>query len=472
MRVLPLLALLLGCPQQGDEPEVQVGSLTLQLLTPSADDAMEGVDTLAARVLDHQGLVLAEAEGDTTGLSLPELDFFGIVEVEVTGLANGEVISAGRSGPVWIQPDQDQVLSMPWLPVNKPVLLAQDPVEDRILHRTLLSPDGRVLLIGGREPSTTRVHWSTEWWSLEEGFSGYGPDLPDPLFDTTEAWLGEDLLLVGGRSLAPPATEPVASTLRVSLDGQTIEALDEMERPRQGHCLAAVEGAALALGGLEKGEGEGEGRTLEVLRQPVGEDELLWDEVLMEELVVEDVGSCTGTSSGYVVTTGREDEAWGVLDTRKTSQVEIARSFARLQDQQDPLWGAIMVPLDEDRVWVLGGWDGASARTDAWMVYAVEKRRTSSDAGLFRQRGGAQWRWWREEEVIVVYGGYQDPNRIQAVRSLELVDVEEGSVLELTVPVGQARMEVVQGGMILLTGGVRATGEESGAWAVMPWLDE
>jgi hypothetical protein len=131
--------------------------------------------------------------------------------------------------------------------------------------------------------------------------------------------------------------------------------------------------------------------------------------------------------------------------------------------------GPVMVPLEDERVWVLGGWAEGSPQTDGWEVFAVEKAR-GVGAGLFRRRGGAHWRWWREGEVIAVYGGFEEPTRVTPVRSVEWVHVEDGPLLEVEVPVGLARMEVVRGGMILLTGGVRTGGVEGGAWAVMPWF--
>lgn len=462
----PLVAALIGCATEApDAPTVEVGSVSIALATPAPIDPYAGADTLVVRVLDRQGNVIAEGEGDPeTGVSMPDLDTFGVVNVEITARVEDTVLSAGRTGDLLVADGDDRAITVLFLPVNEAIELDHTPIADRVEHVSFRASDGRVVLLGGRRPSSTEVWSTSEWWDPINGFQDTGPALPGPVYNASVTTLTDRRILVSGGWPSGAADTPSADTWVLSHDGTTFTALDDMTIGRADHCLATFQDdSVVALGGSGIDGYTG----VDVLR-PSGDD-FNWTSLLMDDLVTEDVGGCVGTGSGYVVTTGRTTEAWGVMDVREASNEQIRESFQEMSGVPRPLEGALLVPLDGDEVWVLGGWDGLSPRDEGWLVYA-QVARAESSVGLASARAWGSWRWWEEGRIVAVAGGYTSGDRATANATVELVDLESGPLLVVDAPNKEPRLEVIDGGNLLLTGGT-ANGEPAGAWVIVPWLE-
>ena len=465
---LPLLIALAGCTPE-EVGTVEVGSLTLRLHTPADVDPMAGAETLEAKVRSRTGEVLAEASGSTSeGLQLAELLSFGIVEVQVTSRdANGAVVAGGRSGDVLIEEDVDVEIDMLFLPVNEAIRLDFEPAADRVDHLSMSTPDGKVLLLGGREPSEANVWSDTEWFDPIQGFIGPGPALPGPLYGSSYTWLGEHQMLVSGGQTDPPPTDwPTADSFWIDFRGEELATQVDMDIRRHGHCLAPIHtNAAVAIGGQD----ESSTVNLEIFRYSVAEGRHDWELILMSGINTADVGACAGAGNGYVATIGRSSDAWGVLDLRAENEEDPSESYRALNGDVSPREATLNIPIDGD-IWVLGGWDGFSAHQDGFRVY-TEEGAVSDWTGLGERRAWGVWRWWQRDAIVAVAGGYVDLQQIYPVETLELVDPDRGVLLEVDVPVKEPRIEVVQGGAVLFTGGT-VGGSPGGAWMVMPWLPE
>lgn len=450
-------------PEPAPPGTVEVSQLAIQLVTPAEIDPMAGADALVVEVFDTHGALLAEASGGIDeGLTLGELDDFGVVDVRVSARAGDAVISGGRTGPIVISADEQRSVEILFLPVNEAVQATWVPVADRVEHLTVALPDGRVMLLGGRRPSSSIVMPSTEWWSPFGGFGTEGPELPGPLYRAvTTPFDGRDVLVAGGR-YGQSEDARSADVFTIDPDGG-YEALPPMEAARDGHCLGAFqERSVVAIGG----RGLTDDRTIEVLR-PGGGGGFAWNTMLMDELVTSDVTGCVGTSAGFVVTTGATDEAWGVFDLRTASNDQIPSSFDPIAGAPGPLEGAMLIPLADEAVLALGGF-ASGPRAEGWTVYAPQ---ASAEAApdLASARAWAQWRWYEEGETLVVAGGYEDRARSRPITSAELYDLDDGSVLEIELPLKEPRVDVVPGGALLFTGGITTSGDPAGAWVVVPW---
>ena len=449
-----MIVWLLGC--QGSPDFIEVGAVKVQLHSPLPFDVLGAATELEVSVEDSSGASLVSFSGDNSGLSVSELEHFGLVQVKVRARdSSGNLVAGGRSGPFVVAADSDLVVPILFLPVDEVVQLTHEPSLERIRHTTLLAPDGRVLLIGGKTPtSLTSLHGTTEWWSIEGGFAESGPELPTPAKDLKASWFeGRRLLLAGGLDRVDT---PLREAALLAADGTHVEQAAPMTEGRAGHCLAAYHDAAvMAIGGLE----DPDDRSLELFRSD-SEGGYEWAPYIMEDLITASVHGCVG-SNGWVVTVG--DDAWGVMDLRKDADSGIAEAWRPLEGLSD-LSGPMLVPRTNGEIWVGGGWRN-HAREES-RVIDPEEHDVEDSFALAEQRSAGTWRWWKDE-VIAIAGGYLDEEQEVPATTVELYDLNAGTLWSYPSPVSGAQLEVLPGGSIALFGGT-VDDEPSGVWALVP----
>ena len=230
---------------------MQVAGLTLTLRAPADVDPTAGADTLSVRVLDPSGDELASTSAALGApLALPDLDSFGVIDVEVTATLGPTVLAGARSGPLFVGDGTEASVEAWFLPVNQAVRLGEIPLADRLEPLTVDTADGRVLVVGGRQPGSAFVWNTSEWWSVDgDGYGAQGPDLPVRAWDVSSTTLPDGSILVSGGH-SGDATSRSATTFTLAADGSAVTQGPDMQEARAEHCLASFQGGSvIALGG-------------------------------------------------------------------------------------------------------------------------------------------------------------------------------------------------------------------------------
>mgnify|MGYP002817366347 CR=1 FL=1 len=432
-------------------PTVRVAGVTLQLHTPADVDPLAGADTLFVRVLDADGNEVESASGAPGGtVPLPPITTFGEVEIEVTARANGEVLSAARSGPVRVDPRDELVVDVLFLPINQAVPLQWTPTAHRIGHTAVNLPDGRVLLMGGRTPSSATLRADSELWSPATGFAGEGPVLPQGMRYARQATLPNGVTLVAGGEGAPQQVLAVED----ADDELSIRALTPLRSATTTPCIVThpTLGGAVVLTGSTLEFYSAEGR------------------VGSEDFAASDVEACAG-SQGYVVTAGGT-EGWGIIDlsTEEDWPFDLTAQTTWLPNLPALDGPQVVAPdPDDDLVWVGGGY-GFDASVGTRLV-DPSRREVDPAEDLTTGRTGAQAAPWRDGTVVLA-GGWSDDVRSAPVRSVVIHDPAQGDLLDIQIPATDPTLSVLAGGALLLTGGVDDAGEAAGAIGIVPWVEE
>lgn len=439
--------LLTGCPAPS---AVRVAGLTVDLITPADVDPLAGADTLVFRVLDADGAEISRSAGTIRdGVTAPLVTTFGVVEVEITARAGDEVLAAARTGPVVVGPEDELEVQALFLPVNQAVPLQWSPARDRIGHLSVLAPDGRALLLGGRAPSAGNVFADSEWWHPELGFDGDGPSLPEPVHGPASALLHDQRTFVAGGSAS---TGPSSQVLVIDPEAGTVTGIGALDAPIERPCVVSHP----SLGALVFSEGATEVWSAE---GRLGRD---------SSFVGDGVTGCA-SAGGYVVVAGQPNRGWGVFDLEGAVwPVRLIDTFTALVGVPD-LQGPLVTRLDDDRVWVGAGW-GVTAST-ATRIVNVRRGIASRKEDLAVARVYGQVAPWRQG-TLVLGGGFYDFAQSDPVEALEIFDPEAGSLLVVPVPVARPTMSVLPGGAVLFTGGLTDGATPAGAVAVVPWLGE
>lgn len=440
--LLPLIASV-AC----DPSTVRVAGLTVDLVTPADVDPLDGVEQLLLRVLDSDGNEVARSTGSPSqGVSLPPLTHFGLVEVEVTGRRGNEVLSAARTGLIALAPDDEWQIDTLFLPVNQAVELQWSPGTQRVGHAALPSPDGGLLLVGGRVGTTPSVSASTEWWDIRTGFAGSGPGLP-----TGQAPGGVARLPDGGFVLAGGIGSggPIDRVIVASADLETITDVETLAQATDRMCAASHP----SIGALFFTDAGVEVYT------PAGRAGMATD------FVARRVNTCAEIGE-RVLTVGDRAGGWGVLDLQGASwPTPLLPNFTAIAGMND-VTGAMVTGLPDGSGWVGGGF-GPSVNRMTWRV-DLDAVIATRGPDLAEARVDGVVHPWRSGQLVVA-GGFADEVRNQPVRSVEIYDPERGSRLTVPVPPRSPTVSVLPGGAVLLTGGLISSSETAGAYAVMPW---
>lgn len=461
MSLLPVFLGLLGCEQPGTSG--QTGEVTVDLRAPISGDPLAGVDALRVRVFNGSSVVVAEASGPPdAAVAMPSLDTLGVVEVEVVGLAGDTVLSAGRSGPFVVGPGEDTALDVLFLPVNVAHPLDAAILDARSAPASFLAADGRVLLVGGRAPSSGSALDTTEWFDPFEGFATGPFDLDGPRQDLMVTSFGDHgALLAGGRTGASGAE--ASDVLWLDARGALEVAMPDMAGARADGCLAQVtDTTAVALGGRGPDD-----HSVEVLRPRTEGAGHAWTPYVLDSDDVSVFDRCVGTGSGLVALINHDTSGWGVLDLASPSVTDIAERFDQVAGPR-ALDGAGLIPRGDDRVLVFGGLDGTRARGEFYAFDVAARQVDDSGLSLEHPRADAQWRPWRGDDHVVIALGVDGVGN--DVMSMELLDLALGGVLDVELPVRDAAMEVLPDGSVVFLGGTRG-GEPASAHVVVPWFE-
>lgn len=441
-RCLPLL--LMACPA----PTTRVAGVTVELHTPAAVDPLEGADLLVVRIIDENGNEVERAEAPAgSPLPVPPITWFGVQEVEITAQTTaGDVLAGARTGWIDVQPGTEFTLQRLFLPVNTAIKLDWTPNADRVGHVALAEDDDRILLIGGRQPSSAVVRTDSEWWSMVRGFDGEGPRITGGISQPGWARLDDDSVIIAGGDTEGGAT---ASIFALTPTRDEIRDLEPMDRALTTPCIAGTtQMDAVILGG-------GIGHTYSSLGRTgtlVGLD-------------TNGIEACASTDD-FLFTVG-EATRWGLFDLREAQSIADLPANVRWLPEVPKLTGPQVLALPDGRFWVGGGYGFASSKSTRVITPRGEDVDRGPDLSDFRVYGDAAV--WRDE-YVVLGGGFADQALFTPVRSVIVHHPDDGHVLSVPVPLRNPTMAVQAGGAVVLTGGLDDGGNPAGAWAVQPWV--
>jgi len=471
-----LLAMFASC--KGDEPTIRVDDVTIELLNPTNSDPLFRADTLRLEVYAGGEQVASEEFGVDDGVSLEGLDAYGTVRFELAGLANGQVVSFGRSAPLALYPGAEITAPMLFLPINSALPITRDrPTDERSEHLATRLPDGQILLAGGRDPRGGGLN-SQEIYDPSAGtFSPRGNGLEGGLVDPRYDWGGEPggagaLVVTGGDSTL--TGEPTAATSLYQLAGQQFDSLQDMSEARAGHCFRFFsDAAAIAVGGgLD---------TAELLRLDAPTDLWYWEAFTPSGLDAGGVTGCAAVDSGAVYLQGDAASATGVFDFDDQSQGPNARpedAFTAIEIASAgdfvPLDGATLVPTSEGAVWIGGGFDPTGgALNETGRTFNVRQRRYAAGPAPAVTRVDGQWADWIETDWVVLGCGSEDADGDTPQTRLELLNVVGGErfpPIDLDRDRPGWRLNVLGDGAILITGGFDTDlAGSAGAALVVPY---
>ncbi|MFT7521048.1 MAG: hypothetical protein ACI9MC_003199 [Kiritimatiellia bacterium] len=427
---------------------VVIGGIRLDLVTPADLDPMVGASALRVRVLDPNGLEIASETGTASGVTLPPITTFGVVEIEVTALSGARVIAAALTGPIAIGPDDQHTLVALFLPVNEPVQLNWTPDADRVEHSAHLSPDGRVLLMGGREPGGVGRWESSEWWHISNGFDGTGPALPEPSYGARVTPLADGGALVAGGFRNSSATD---AAWVLSADGSRFKKALAMSSVRSELCTTThptLGAMAIGVGPVDIYNTDGHVDSINDFRGDA-------------------VSTCQVTADGYLITAGTT--GWSAFDLRDaTTPLRLMSHYTSISGVPN-VQGAISATLPDGKVWVASGVTNAIPSTSARIVNPADAT-TVRSADLTAPRLNAFAAPWRHG-ALVLAGGTRSLNG-GGTHSVEIFDPLAGQKVQIDLDVDGSTFTLLPGGTLLSTGGLDADGAPAGAVAIQPWIED
>lgn len=474
-----ILLLLLACK----EPETLVieaetGSLTVEVVNPtncSYCDAFAAVETLRVDVTVGGEVVATDSfDWPAEAPTIPVVETFGVVRVELVGLAGGRVVSGGRTAEVALDPAGETTVPLLFVPVNTALPLVADTVADRSRHLALRRRDGEVMLVGGVDPDRDRTTASVERFDPRTyTFVEADVSLPTSLAGLRAGRTGDDeWLLVGGFKMSGGLEIAQTATARWIQDDDRLEEAGPLTSPRNGHCFAMYrDRIGVAFGGVSSDVGAAD---LAKLDEASGTYQ--WSSVPMEDFDPDDVTACIGLADERVYVQGVTDGSTGTWDFRE-GVVDPGNAFTRASAGEVPLrrwpwlWRSAAGP-----VWIAGGWDEATdGPTDTSRWFDPDAARFADGVPLQAARIDPAADAWIAGEWQVVAGGWTDLERDDPVDSLELVEPVTGEAGPL-IPFDRSRnggtVTTLADGSLLLVGGYEPIDAGAiDAALVVPWFD-
>lgn len=467
------LVVLAGCKTR--EIEVVAGPnayVTVELVNPttcSDCDPFDDVDTLRLDiVLAGSTEVLYTDSFPWPGGSpgLPDLGGFGVVRVEMYGLSGNRVVSAGRTTPFAVEPEETVTLPMLFLPANRAVPLTANLFAERSRHVSFARPDGRVALLGGVDPAGRSTFDSVEIFDPStftfalDTTTGSVPVFPAV---TTEA--DGDLILVGGESAggSRQSTAIVYSVEGEGADGVVTEQ-QELPEPRSRGCVARVgERKGVVMGGAS-------GDVLfDIMR--LGEDS--WEFTRAQTAGLDDaaVQGCIGLPDGRVFVLGDEGAQTGFF--RYDDDETVGFTAIASGSGEQFVSGATLTLLDNGHVWEVGGaTNDGDARANTW-DFRPEEGTFSVGTPLQSPRIRPDVAPWLVPETEAVGCGWTESGLAQGAGTVEIVELDGGPGVQIDLDRERpgCGMSVLPDGSLLVSGGfdVNDAGQ-LGAVVVVPVL--
>lgn len=458
MRLRLLLAplLLVACKTRGIEtisgPNADVTLTVVNPTTCSDCDPLDEVDALRLDVIRPEtGEILASSTVPWPGdlPSLPDLDGFGVVRAELTGLNGSRIVSIGRTPPFVVQPGNPSNVSMLFLPANRPIPLTAELSVERSRHLAYTRLDGRIALIGGVDPTGGQRYDSTEVY--DPGAHTFSLDTVATLIPIAPAIALEqdgDLLLVGGAS---SSGSRLSNSWVYALSGEgeqgTMTAQSDLSMPRSGACigLAGPQKGAV-MGGVDTQDGT---TMVDIIR--FGTTTWTFESVGVQGLDNRDVRGCVGVDDGRVFVLGADAASTGFFSYPDEGAVAFT---AISSGGNDPFVGSATLVSRDGLVWIVGGETDGRVQAGTWLLDPASAR-FSEGPTLAQARVRATVTRWIDPTLEAVGCGWSDASETAGSDSVELVDLDAGTVLE--VPLDRERsgcaMSVLADGALLITGG-------------------
>lgn len=442
-------------------------------------DAFRDVDTLRLDVSMGDVVVASDTFAyPDEAVTLPDLADFGVVRITLLGLAEGRVLSLGRTAEIVLVPDAELSVPLVFLPVNRVLALNAPMLTDRSRHLALTRRDGSVVLVGGMDPAGTRVTATTERYdpalgSFAEFSSFSSPAVASP---TTAALADGEVLIVGGYAVLGGASVAVENASVFDDTAGTFSEAGPLSQGRNGHCVAMFrERLGIVLGGAVEGS-EGSADYL----KSNGETGL-WSftPLEMRDFDAGAVTGCAVLADGTVYVQGSDAASTGIWDGGAT-ELDPGEAFFGISEGSAGdfryVTGASMFPADDGNIRILGGADvGTGVVNSDGRLYSPDVRRFVSAAGFGEPRFATQIAPWIAEGWYAAGCGWTDSTRTVGEDTLELVSPVDG-VSGPSIELDRARpgcgLSVLHDGSMLVTGGYEA-GNTSvlDAALVVPYID-
>ena len=448
-------------------------AISLHLINPTVCETCDpflGVDTIQLDVVQDGELVASERFAwPDADLSLPDLDGFGVVTIQMRGERAGEVISFGQTPEIAVGPGSAIETTLQFLPANRALPLAESMVQSRRRHMSVSTRAGRALLMGGFGDGPGAALASVEAYDPTTGtFAEAEVSLPLGLADATVNTGLRDgvVLIIGGvASVIDGVDQPSAEAILYWEEHDTLESIEPMSTARAGHCVSTfLNDRGLVLGG-HTGTSLGD-----FVRWDTGASAWVFGDVPFTDLDETRVTGCATLADHRTFVQGASVESTGIWAFTAAGGDESPMEAAFLPTPPADagegaafVIGAAIVPLSSGDAWVGGGVD---PRTGTLASAAREFR---ADTQRFDPADAqAVPRVWGriialDDVGTVAWGcGWRDTSRSAAVSSLEVFNVEFGTSIAV-VPFVETRSgcEITRlpDGAILVTGGGSATAE-------------
>ena len=476
--LLAALALAGGCK----EPVVEViegVNTTLQVVVtnPTACpmcDPFVDIDTLRLDVSVGDDIVASDSfvyPGE--GVTLPDLSPFGVVRITLLGLADGRVLSAGRTAEIVLLPNEDLTVPLAFVPANRVLPLAAPMLADRYRPTAVPRRDGSLLVVGGLDPMRERATALTELYDPLTALFVEAPPLPRGVAAPDIAVLPEGARMLVGGFAAVGGNAVAVETASVFDDtaGTLVEA-GPLSVGRDGGCVAMFrERQGIAFGGAA-------GIAADYLK-PDPETGLWGFEALnMRDFDQSAVTACAVFAEGRVFVQGRDAASTGVWS--EDDAPDPGEAFTAINEggagEVRYVSGPTLLPSADGGLRILGGADVTTGEVYAdGRLYAPSAGRFAEINGFAAPRFDAQLVPWMLDGWYVAGCGWADAARATDEPTLELLAPEVGERSPLY-PLDRERpgcaLGVLPDGAILVVGG-GAQGVPEGAPAAMlvPWLD-
>lgn len=457
--LLPLLLPLAACTPTDDGTgdviiAVDNGTITLSLRNPTVDaDPIEGVSAMRVDVV-VDGQVLDSESFDYPG-DTPELGGiaeYGMVRFEVAGTDGSSVHSYGRSAEVILEPGEDLWVPITFLPVNRVFALTENMEQARSEHDAIPLPDGRVLLLGGHNPTRSSSFQDIETYDFYEGvFSSPGASIDTGIAGTQWAWTAESELLfyggehaVGGPQDGIWAYDPIQDT---------ISRISNLIQARSRHCGAQyIDNSIIVLGGAgTSGQGD-------LLRYYTDDGAWSSTSISFENgMTSEDTVGCGVASDGRIFVQGVSQGTTGILDP--FGGTGIGEGFEPIAASAAGTYvsDAIILDIEPDVFWIGGGLDvQAGTVTSEGQEFRMDSAGFVTGTPLATPRMDASWTPWLEDGWIAVGCGYADVTRRTSVNKIELLAPglgEKGPTVDLDRSRPGCAVSTLPDGALLITGG-------------------
>lgn len=447
-----------------------VSHVSVQLVNPTSCsycDPFDGVDTLDVNVWAAGEIVATGsfAYPDETP-TLPDLTGFGVVRIEMIGRYGGFVTSVGRTDEVVVDPDEDRVVTMAFLPVNEGLPLTgsmRSPRSEQVAWRRR---DGTVLLSGGLDPARNSAYASSEVYDPESGRFSDGPTMPDGAGFPAVVQPDDDTwLLLGGQTSASTATTAVVSYSFVDDEFTSAGSLTDARVPTCASLYHPHGG--MLFGGTTDADAE-------AFEQNTASGEWTYGVVRMEDFDQSLVTGCALLADGRTFLQG--STAAGVWNYISADDPGTApgQSFGPLSDGFG-VAGAVVRRVDDDRVWIAGGYRAGIGVTAQTWLFDPETDSFGTGADLGSPRYGAQVDDWLDPGWVVVGCGWTDKDATTPSSTIELAKPSVGGTSK-SIPMDRDRdgctVTTLRDGSVLVAGGHESADDGIDAAIVVPWMDE